>query len=407
MTEQRRGVRSDRDREVARVVDRLRAVVQDAHVSFLVGAGTPSQYFGQLGDVEEALTRIDASSEAAHARAIARASVQALFFDGVIWPNAALIAADEAARAVLLSYARFAQALNRLLIARRSSLLSKQISIFTTNVDLAFEVAFERLGLALNDGFSGRFDPVFDLGSFGMLRFRSSPRYGHRSEVPTFDLYKLHGSIGWCWKGNEPGSDIVFDRSLADVHAARTALDAVRTGLVPLEDPTNLNATDILEAAGRLRRAPGIDAFSRAYDRLVIVNPEKTKFATTVLTETYYELIRRFANELERETSVLFVHGFSFRDEHLREIVVRAARTNPTLHVIAFAYSQADVARYQKLIPDLVIPNRNIEIIGPSSGGTHLSLDEVVDTYLLPLSEHLPERTDEAARIFDEAGAVR
>jgi len=33
--------------------------------------------------------------------------------------------------------------------------------------------------------------------------------------------------------------------------------------------------------------------FSEAYNRLGIVNPDKQKFATTVLNETCYELIRR------------------------------------------------------------------------------------------------------------------
>ena len=89
---------------------------------------------------------------------------------------------------------------------------------------------------------------------------------------------------------------------------------------------------------------PTVTAFIEAYEKLGIVNPDKQKFATTVLNETYYELIRRFANELEKENSVLFVHGFSFRDEHLRDVVVRAARSNPTLQVIVFCYSRGDLA---------------------------------------------------------------
>jgi hypothetical protein len=381
----------------------LRAAVQDAHVSFLIGAGTPSRLFSPLGDIEEALTGIEASAGPRSAREIARASVQAMFFDTVISPNVGLTSGAPEAMPVLRSYARFGQALNRLLLARRSSLLAKQISLFTTNVDLAFEVSFERLGIALNDGFAGRFRPVYDPGGFGTVRLRSSPRYGHRSEVPTFDLYKLHGSVGWQWAATESASpEIVFDRDLADVRAVAEALRPIRRELIPLKDPASLRAAEIVEAASALEPPKDLAAFVRAYRRLVIVNPEKTKFATTVLTETYYELIRRFANEMERESSVLFVHGFSFRDEHLRKIVVRAARTNPTLQVVIFCFSPADRTKYGDLIPDLDVPNRNIGYVVPPAGQS-LDLDGLVDRFLLPMSSELPGRVDVADAAY---GAV-
>jgi len=36
--------------------------------------------------------------------------------------------------------------------------------------------------------------------------------------------------------------------------------------------------------------------------------------------------------------SILFVMGFSFADEHIRKITLRAANANPTLLVVIFAY---------------------------------------------------------------------
>lgn len=62
--------------------------------------------------------------------------------------------------------------------------------------------------------------------------------------------------------------------------------------------------------------------------------------------------------------------GFSFRDEHLRKLIVRAARTNPTLQIIVFCYSLADRAAYEKLIPELDVPNGNILYVTPPPPAT-------------------------------------
>jgi len=375
-------------------IDRLRALVQDAHINFLIGAGTSSQLFSPLGDVEIALTAIERADASDEARQLARASVQALFFDSVVWPNVDLVS-GRPAPPVISSYAKFGKALNRLLLARHSTLLAKHVSLFTTNIDLAVEVAFEQLGVVLNDGFSGRFKPTFDPGSFGSLRQRTSPRYEHRSEVPVFDLIKLHGSVGWHWQGDAGDIPAIgFDRDLALVHEVKEALDGVRDGLVVLPSPVELDAAAILKESAEHDQPAGLDTFVTKYADLVIVNPEKTKFATTVLTETYYELIRRFANELERETSVLFVHGFSFRDEHLRTLVTRAARTNPTLQVFVFCFAQADELAYRELIPETAVPNGNLEYLVPPDDASRFALDAVVDRVLGPI---LDGRAEEAS----------
>jgi SIR2-like domain len=127
------------------------------------------------------------------------------------------------------------------------------------------------------------------------------------------------------------------------------------------------------------------------------VNPDKTKFATTVLNETYYELIRRFANELEKENSVLFVHGFSFRDEHLRDLVLRAARTNPTLQVVIFCYSRADRTAYAKLLPEDEVKNGNVLYVQPAELEDHssersISLDILEADFFAPaIGDQLPQ----------------
>lgn len=82
-----------------------------------------------------------------------------------------------------------------------------------------------------------------------------------------------------------------------------------------------------------------IRVFREAYDKLVMVHPRKTKFKETVLDLHFYELMRLYSNALEKTNSCLFVAGFSFADEHIAQITLRAASSNPTLQIIIFAYN--------------------------------------------------------------------
>lgn len=367
--------------------DRLRTIVQDSHLNFLIGAGTPSAFFGLLGNVEDALTEVSESAAGEDVKAIVRASIQAYFFDSVLAPNLKVIERDAGTEAVLTSYARFLRTLSRILLKRHSSILAKQANVFTTNVDMVFEVAFEQMGIDFSDGFSGKIRPRFDLGDFNTLRFRMASRFEQRSEVPVFNLVKIHGSAGWL---QEPRSaekiEIIFDHGLSLVAATKAALDTARADLITIANRDDVDADTLIAKAPTGAVPASVIAFTESYTKLGIVNPDKQKFATTVLNETYYELIRRFANELEKENSVLFVHGFSFRDEHLRDVVVRAARSNPTLQVIVFCYSRGDLANYHELIPDTDIKNGNILFVLPPEPGE--DEDERVATLDVVASDH-------------------
>lgn len=365
--------------------ERLRTIVESAHINFLIGAGTSVPYFTPLGNIEQALTDLADAEGPDSAKLLVRASIQAYFFENVLVPNIAVVEREVSAEPVLRTYATFIRTLNRILLRRHSTLLSKQANIFTTNVDMLFEVAMEELSIDYSDGFSGKIRPKFDLGEFSTLRYRMSSRYEHRFEVPVFNLVKIHGSASWLQqaRGNRK-ADIYFDHGLTLVRGVAELRDAARQHLLPVlvepqpegHGPTIRSTADLLtDADQRLKEAKRanteeevaakVRGFSNAYDRLGIVNPDKRKFATTVLNETYYELIRRFSNELEKENSVLFVHGFSFRDEHLRDLVLRAARTNPTLQVVVFCYTRESLNDYMALLPDVEVKNGNIQFVIP------------------------------------------
>lgn len=392
--------------------ERLRTIVESAHLNFLIGAGTSSPYFAALGNIEDALAEVADVDAPEHAKALVRASIQAYFFENVLAPNAKILERDAPAEGVLRSYATFVRTLNRILLRRRSTLLSKQANIFTTNVDMLFEVAMEEIGIDFSDGFSGKIRPKFDLGDFSTLRFRVGSRYEHRFEVPVFNLVKIHGSAAWRQHERENRkADIYFDHGLTLVGEVGELLQAAKPHLLsvlvdpqpegqgpsirPIDDLVTeagqyLEDLDPLGTGGGTPTPAAVEAFSAGYDKLGIVNPDKRKFATTVLNETYYELIRRLANELEKENSVLFVHGFSFRDEHLRDLVLRAARTNPTLQVIVFCYSRGGLRGYEQLLPDAEVKNGNIEFVVPAEPAEDekerkISLDVLESDYFAPI----------------------
>ena len=390
--------------------ERLRTIVESAHLNFLIGAGTSSPYFSALGNIEDALTQVADSQASEAAKALVSASIQAYFYEQVLAPNTKILERDASAESVLRSYERFVRTLNRLLLRRRSTLLSKQANIFTTNVDMLFEVAMEEIGIDYSDGFSGKIRPKFDLGDFSTLRFRTGSRYEHRFEVPVFNLVKIHGSAAWLQHERENRkADIYFDHALTLVTQVGGKLQAAKPYLLSVlidsqtKDigPTIRPIEELIAEADDWLKNPfacvakdealtAVEAFSAQYRRLGIVNPDKRKFATTVLNETYYELIRRLANELEKENSVLFVHGFSFRDEHLRDIVLRAARTNPTLQVIVFCYSRGGLQSYERLLPDADVKNGNIEFVAPAEPSEgekerKISLDVLESDYFAPI----------------------
>jgi hypothetical protein len=379
-------------------IERLRTIIQDAHLNFLIGAGTSAPFLAPLGDVEKVLTELKGADDAT---LLARASVQGYFFENVLAPNLRLFDAgrDPDAQSAIKSYGRFVGTLNRILLKRRSTLLGKQVNLFTTNVDMITELALELLEIDTNDGFAGKLRPRLDLGAYGTLRFRQGTRFEYRSEIPTVNLFKIHGSAGWRGENDE----IYFDHRLELVERVKSAFDLAKTSLLAVSTSNDVDTAKLKTAARGKSYDEGVRKFVAEYQCLQIVNPEKTKFASTVLNKTYYELIRRFANELEKENTVLFVHGFSFRDEHILDLVLRSAATNPTLQVVVFCYSRKACAEISALFPPERVKNGNVLLVQPSQpveGGTErkLSLDVVVSDLL---ERVLDERAPNADHIIE------
>jgi len=102
------------------------------------------------------------------------------------------------------------------------------------------------------------------------------------------------------------------------------------------------------------------------YEKIVMINPNKHKFSTSVLDMHFYELLRIFSNALEQPNALLISAGFSFADEHIAQLTVRAANNNPTLQVLVLAYNIAAKAETDSNISRVgTCRNNNISILSP------------------------------------------
>lgn len=99
-----------------------------------------------------------------------------------------------------------------------------------------------------------------------------------------------------------------------------------------------------------------------------MVNPTKHKFQETVMDMHFYELMRLYSNSLEKENTILFVMGFSFADEHIARLTMRAADSNPTLQIVIFAFSDAEESSFKKNLhfTDSAL-NSNVTVITPTA----------------------------------------
>jgi hypothetical protein len=254
------------------------------------------------------------------------------------------------------NYRTFFHLVNHLIYLRKNQVLNKQINIFTTNIDILNEFVLDEIGFDFNDGFVGRFNMKYDLSSFRRSYHKESLFFNKTSEISVFNIYKLHGSITWKYQ-NE---NIIFDRDLNLV-----------TKLIEIKNKLNVPDIDITKNYEEIKKSINLDVidnkyineFIEKYEELQIINPTKEKFQETVFRKVHYELLRLFANELEKENSTLIVIGFSFADEHIREIVVRALNYNPLLNIFVFDYDGNGVKAIEN--EKSKIKNHNLHIIKP------------------------------------------
>lgn len=344
-------------------IEKIKDFIQPANINFLIGSGLSYPYLSTLGDIESLLANLSNIKES-NIKSLVKGSIYKVYFEKVILPN--IESEKDKKRAqydeVVRNYSDFLEVWNQIIHNRGGSLLPKQINIYTTNIDTFSENSAEGCKVELNDGFKGSIKPIFDEGNFQKSYTKNSVHFQNTTELPVFNLLKMHGSINWAT--NELGQ-IFNDFSLEQVtHISQELTKIGEDFFVPLRNSIEEMFEDAKNKIGgrRLKVESTLKVFFNAYEKLIIVNPTKRKFSETVLEVHFYDLMRMYSNSLEKENSLLFVMGFSFADEHILSITERALRTNPTLLIFILAHTDADEQKFRAKFPS----NNNIIILTPS-----------------------------------------
>lgn len=325
-------------------IDRIKEEIQSCNINFFIGAGASRPFLPLLGDIENRLDSAQYFSE--------KVQIQKEYFEGVMLPNINIIdnklnaSEKKTFEETISNYKEFFQIINQILL-QRESIVNKQANIFTTNIDILIEYALEVNSLEYNDGFTGNLFPKFDISNFKKTITKRSHHFDNISEIPTFNLFKIHGSLNWQ-RNNESGT---------------------------------ISSTDLQHIDKKLHTKESQEFLDEYNSSLAIINPQKQKLEHTTIDTIYYELLRIYSAELEKENTVLFVLGFSMNDEHIKQITLRAANANPTLLIYIFCHSNDAAEQIKENIKVSELRYSNIKIIEPTDSGNNYDLKEITSQY--------------------------
>ncbi len=156
--------------------------------------------------------------------------------------------------------------------------------------------------------------------------------------------------------GVSTNDSILVDYSSADQIVSESSIDSIyygdfkemlESGSHTVDQLCSFTIDDYNEAEFERTK----DNFYHEYNMLPIVNPTKWKFYETVFEEHYYQMLRHLSYELEKPNSILITFGFSFADEHIRNLIKRSL-TNPTLQVYICCYRETMIPELQKYFSD-------------------------------------------------------
>ena len=177
------------------------------------------------------------------------------------------------------------------------------VEIFTTNYDLLMEQAFEDSSVPYFDGFAGGRKPFFDLRA--MEEDILPPRWAR--------LWKLHGSVNWY---QVDGKGVFRSMTMEDGGTKRVI------------HPSHLKYQES-------RRMP------------------------------YLAMLDRLRAFLKQPTATLILCGYSFRDQHLNEVIVQGLQCTQT--AIAFALLFDNVENYTPAVA-IASSRSNLNILARNGG---------------------------------------
>lgn len=231
-------------------------------------------------------------------------------------------------------------------ILRRNSIQQpKRANIFTTNYDMFFEYSFDEIGknnnnVYFNDGSYGFINKTVSVDRFHIKVTNVGVDSRFEREMPMINLMKLHGSLNWksdndkIILSNKP----LLDENSFNVNQVNEILN-IKSFIADTVDDSLLNIENSIRE--------DYSEFVNILNELSIVKPSKNKFSETVLEEQYYQMLRIFIQEMERNQSVLIAFGFSFDDEHIRSILKRSL-SNPNLLVYIICFNEEAANKYER-----------------------------------------------------------
>lgn len=331
--------------ELEKFRETFESYIQSGNINFLLGSGASLPAIKLAGDIEASINNLLENDQESTANLITLDFIESLEAQHSLIDLG--LSATESQQ-TLGCYTSFLMGVDKLLFERKNLLIPRQANIFTTNYDLFIEHAAPSIpSLILNDGFdrssSTTSEYKFRPERYHDRTYRSGSVYSRQSELPTINLFKLHGSLNWT----KLESDIILNTKY-------------RT---PLPAPQKNNPEDVRNA---LR------------DRGLIL-PNLRKFNSTLMDRTYYDLLRFFANSIEKENSLLITFGFSFSDEHILDITKRSLR-NPTSQLIIFCYDRSCAGAFAEKF----LSQRNALVVIPEEEKTTGFTD--FNTFLLSIS---------------------
>jgi hypothetical protein len=402
--------------------EEIEKLLESANLNFLIGSGASKPFLETLQDIEKTMEAFDKKDGFGNDQKdekflkIIEASIKNHYFTKCIEKNLELISAkfcnkeepcdrDSNKCKAMNNYKILLESLQTIL-SKRSNNYPKQVNLFTTNIDVFLDVALEECSLSFNDGFSGRMNPKFGTENFHNIINKVSSHYDYQSTLPLFNLFKLHGSMNWKYENEK----IYYDNKLSVAEELKKC-NLAKESLVECFDENGkfLNKKDsqdhgfsaIYQDAEKIKNNEStLDEFIEAYDKLVMINPNKNKFEDTTLKLHYYELLRMFSNNIDKENAVLFVFGFSFADEHICEIVNRAIKSNPTLLVVIFAYSKNGEEKIRNLIN-----GQNVVFVSRENEKEKFDLETINKNFFKKKADNLkkPKNAKEDSRALEKA----
>jgi hypothetical protein len=193
------------------------------------------------------------------------------------------------------------------------------VEIFTTNYDLMFEKAMEKISVPYFDGFIGSVNPFFSPESVEADGDKKNPEFNPPKAWTR--LWKLHGSVNWILKSASKDNNKKVSRTYSDN-----------------------------ECSGQ--------------ELMIFPSREKYLESRKLPFISFQDRFRKF---LSKGEGVLFILGYSFLDEHINEIIFQALRSNNRLAVDALIYGKKNNGAFK--LPDNIANfanvYRNLSVYGP------------------------------------------